>query len=90
VHFEGVLRVERARCLIAPGVCIPAASVHASSRRRMDVPEPDLSVPNTVFQEQVEATAGETTTEKGRSAREKPSLTLTLTDEGSVNTVTIV
>ena len=30
----------------------------------------DLSVPNTVFQEQVEATAGETTTEKGRSARE--------------------
>ena len=42
MHFEGVLRVERARCLIAPGVCIPAASVHASSRRRMDVPEPDL------------------------------------------------
>ena len=27
MHFEGVLRVERARCLIAPGVCIPAASV---------------------------------------------------------------
>ena len=27
LHFEGVLRVERARCLIAPGVRIPAASV---------------------------------------------------------------
>ncbi len=27
VHFEGVLRVERARCLIAPGVRIPAPSV---------------------------------------------------------------
>jgi len=27
VHFEGVLRVERARCLIAPGVCIPVTSV---------------------------------------------------------------
>jgi hypothetical protein len=39
---------------------------------------PTLSVPNTVFQEQVEATAGETTTEKGRSARETPSVTLTL------------
>jgi len=26
-HFGGVLRVERARCLSAPGVCIPAASV---------------------------------------------------------------
>lgn len=48
-----------------------------------------LGVPNTVFREQVEATAGETTTEKGRSARETPSLTLTLTDEASVNTVTI-
>ena len=43
VHFEGVLRVERARCLIAPGVSIPAASVvpREFQTARMDVPEPD-------------------------------------------------